>query len=757
MNGRRKPRCVYKCLLTELWLLYFFAVICSPIYLAAQVNNTGGLYISGNVYAASNLTNASSAVYRNDGNLYLNRNFRNDQPSMVDGNGTTFFIGSALQQINGSQQPAFNHVNINNTAGVQMNVNTSMGGTISPVTGSLYFNGYTLTIGGAINTLYTNTEAFNVTSSSNLRITGNAATGNKLYFAASANTLHNLTLTAGATAILGNVLNITAGSQVGTVTVNGYLDAAGFLTLKSDTSATARVGSSGGTIIGEVTVERYFPAIRAWRFISVPFSSSSQSINQAWQEGYTDSILTCPPQHIGTPGYGTSITYNNVPGTGYDVHNTTRPSLKVYNNNMWLTPVSTLTTNIASPNTAYALFVRGDRSVCLTNATGYKVTTLRPHGVLNQFGGAAITRSFSGNTNDYILIDNPYASSVDIKNILPVATGIYTDKFWTWNPRLGGNNGVGGYVTFTLTGGIYVPNDTSYKAGTIIQNGQAFMIQKNSSGSGSLIFHEVDKSAIDITGGVFGLQTSGSNQAPPALFVNLLDTGHVLMDGIGAAFNLRYSAAIDSADVQKRWNEEIENIALIRGDEVLAIELRPVPILSDTLFLRMYLRKHPYVLQVFSQQLPSNLHGTAWIVDKYLDTQTEINLHDTTLYNFAPNSDTNSYRDRFMLVFQRKPSSPGQSAYATDETIQGNIKLYPNPAAAGDKIAMQFNNLPKGIYRVLITDITGKPIMNKTIEYMGDKGNYNIGLSATQASGEYIVRVINEHGFEYKTRFVIAY
>ena len=40
---------------------------------------------------------------------------------------------------------------------------------------------------------------------------------------------------------------------------------------------------------------------------------------------------------------------------------------------------------------------------------------------------------------------------------------------------------------------------------------------------------------------------------------------------------------------------------------------------------------------------------------------------------------------------------------------------------------------------------------------MGDKGNYSIELSATQASGEYTVKVVSERGFEYKTVLVIAY
>ena len=50
----------YKYLLNKQELLFLFAAISTSLSLTAQVNNTGGIYISGNVYAASDFTNASS-------------------------------------------------------------------------------------------------------------------------------------------------------------------------------------------------------------------------------------------------------------------------------------------------------------------------------------------------------------------------------------------------------------------------------------------------------------------------------------------------------------------------------------------------------------------------------------------------------------------------------------------------------------------------------------------------------------------------
>lgn len=733
--------CREQCLGCFLFLYFFFSAL-SP---AAQVNNNGNLFIAGNIYVKGDFSNATTAAYQNNGNFNLAGNFLNDQAAMAEGTGTTLFMGASRQEIAGSQPSVFHHVNYDNASGVLMKRDVIIGGIISPVSGSLYFNDHTLTMKDRVNTASNNPAAFNVTPASNLVVTGNAAAGKALYFDVAGNTLHDLTLSDNATAILGNALNITAGNGFGTVTVNpgANLDAAGFLTLKSDSLGTARVGISEGTIQNEVTVERFFPAIAAWRFIGIPFSSSSQTINQAWQEGNTDVILSCPPQHPGIPGYGTAITWNNV-APGYDVHNTTNTSLQVYQNNLWITPASTfsnLVTTSPSAFPAYVLFVRGDRSVCLTQISKPNITTLRPRGVLNQFNGTSITRSLSAAPDNYVFVGNPYASSVDIKKIISNGSGIHTDRFWIWNPLLGGTKGVGGYVAFSLIGDVFVPNDTSYKSGTIIQSSQAFMVQRDENGTeGSLTFSETDKSSIQTVDGNFGMNAAQSLK-PPAVFINLLNTDRVIMDGVGVVFNKQFAGAVDSVDVPKRWNEDIENLALIRDSKPLAIELRPVPVFDDTLFLRMYLRQQPYVLQVFSRNVPAGLRGKAWIVDKYLSVETEINLYDTVLHSFTINTDTNSYRNRFMLVFKRVKDNSNKP-YALNKIA---TSIYPNPAT-GNAFNLVLQNLVKGDYTVNIYTTSGVLATKLDLAYAHDQKVYPIKLPATIAAGNYVVQVVNDKG-----------
>ncbi len=165
-------------------------------------------------------------------------------------------------------------------------------------------------------------------------------------------------------------MNIAAGSSAtgyGTVTANGTLNANGILTLLSDALGTAMVGRSNGTIDGEVTVQRYLGAYLSWRFVGIPFKkTSTETINQAWQEGYTDVVLQCNPypQYPGTPGYGTAITFNNA--NGYDVHNNDYKPLdasisKQYlDNSSWVPNRTPLPEHRILTSLHILFFVRGD-------------------------------------------------------------------------------------------------------------------------------------------------------------------------------------------------------------------------------------------------------------------------------------------------------------------------------------------------------------------------------------------------------------
>ena len=152
-----------------------------------------------------------------------------------------------------------------------------------------------LELGNVITSLTSNStlDAGRITRSGTGSIAGNPTgsitlRGNSdLLFYTGMQTLKNLTVVNGST-ILNSALEITGGTTAGTVTVQaGSLVTNGNLTLKSNAGGTARVAAvgSGATITGNVMIEKYIPAGRGWRFLSVPVATSgAQTINEAWQE-----------------------------------------------------------------------------------------------------------------------------------------------------------------------------------------------------------------------------------------------------------------------------------------------------------------------------------------------------------------------------------------------------------------------------------------------------------------------------------------
>src|SRR5262249_49451342 len=138
-------------------------------------------------------------------------------------------------------------------------------------------------------------------------------------------------------------------------------------------------------------------------------------------------------------------------------------------------------------------------------------------------------------------------------------------------------------------------------------------------------FQQNDKVASQVN--VFGKQPK---PAYAVIYTNLMVASGdslSLTDGVGAVLDKQFSASVDENDAAKLWNFT-ENIALVRNSSALAIEFRPVPRLTDTLFYRLFLAQKPYDLQIFSSNLPKNVKMQAILIDKYLHTQTKINLSD---------------------------------------------------------------------------------------------------------------------------------
>jgi hypothetical protein len=271
-------------------------------------------------------------------------------------------------------------------------------------------------------------------------------------------------------------------------------------------------------------------------------------------------------------------------------------------------------------------------------------------------------------------------------------------------------------------------------------------------------FQEANKTPSEIS--VFSTPKDDQPSTPVVYTDLMIPQGNAmsLTDGVGAAFGDKFSAFVDGDDAEKLWNFD-ENIALVRGTYALAIEFRPKPVLTDTLFYRLYLRQEPYTLQIFTKDFSGMPLMRAWIVDKYLNTKTEINLNDTTLYNFTPNPDTNSYRNRFMLVFNRQfQATPMPVTRITNESnpnttgvddnsiasAASSVSVYPNPVMEIKNAMIKFNKMDKGDYEVIVYDAKGEKILSQKIQHDGGNNLYLLRSNASWAAGVYTITVSNE-------------
>ncbi len=139
----------------------------------------------------------------------------------------------------------------------------------------------------------------------------------------------------------------------------------GKLIFKSGPLKTAMLDQvpASSSIMGNVQVERYYQATRAFRFTSSPVTTST-SIKENWQEGVNNTSLEYSANQNPNPGFGTHITGSDTGANGFDITGTGNPSLFTYDNiNENWSAVTNTDSNLLSAGFPYRLFVRGDRSM----------------------------------------------------------------------------------------------------------------------------------------------------------------------------------------------------------------------------------------------------------------------------------------------------------------------------------------------------------------------------------------------------------
>ncbi len=436
------------------------------------------------------------------------------------------------------------------------------------------------------------------------------------------------------------------------------------LVLKSDATGTARIaslpvdGSGNATafITGNVSIERYIPARKAWRLLSAPISTGgATSITAAWQEGvYSTSFAPDPNPH---PGYGVHIMGGTV-ANGFDQSPTNSPSMKIYSqttNSFVALPSTPGTFAKLNSYTGYLVYIRGDRGIDLSqgNNAAVTATTLRMKGGVNTGNQA-----YPVNAANFTVMGNPYPSAIDFATL---TRNNVKNSFYVWDPKLAGSNGLGGYVTVSYNSGtgLYDVTSSASPVSQYIPSGEAILIESmDGINPGSIIIKESDKTA-NGSDMLFGRPATSGKKLRTNLLSKNSDGTSSLLDGALTTYENGNTNELDANDITKIAVAS-ENIALLRGNHNLAIERRTIIVENDTTFLQLKaLRKQQYILQVIAEQL--EVPGfIAVLKDKYLATvnNTTLNMNGTTEVVFDITDDPASFdAGRFSIVFIKQAAT----------------------------------------------------------------------------------------------------
>jgi len=503
-------------------------------------------------------------------------------------------------------------------------------------------------------------------------------------------------------ALTGNRLNFN-----GTLIVNSgaSLTTNNLLTLTSTATNTARIGNSPGSIIGNVTVQRYIPGKRAFRLLAHPFSSAL-ALN----------VLTPVIDITGTGGNsnGFTTTANNNPSAFW--YNPSTGNSSTAPDPGWTAFTSANTASWAKTQ-GIRLLVRGAKGEGLTGASYTPgASTISVTGTVNT-GTQTITVT-SGSNSNYNLIGNPYPCPYDLR--LTTRGSNIGANFYVWDATAAGTNGRGAYVS--------QPFATSY----ILPSWGAFFATTSANTSNTIQFVEGNKSSLT-PNGLFG--TANSQFGANSLQLRLEQNGD-FYDRILFFFDKAGSTAkADWYDAEKLVNPDANFNSISDDNKALSIDARP---LDQMLAIPLYLRVtgNSNNLQSFSIKVPDydiSNNQTLYLHDKLKNNYTA--LGKDISYDFEVNiTDSTTQYNRFELTnFKLNQLSADNSNGAGVVVI-----------AAANQLIVQYSNTEALQTNVQLLSADGKLLLQQN-EGVKQSGKV-IFATAALAQGNYIVEVITPTG-----------
>jgi len=437
------------------------------------------------------------------------------------------------------------------------------------------------------------------------------------------------------------------------------------LVLASSVSKTARVADitnngafTGNKFVGKVTVERFYPQSRSWRLVTSPLSNTG-SIFDNWQNAGNYSagkgMFVTGPNPTGNSAIGNGLDwsgFNNYSMKGWDAAS-----------NAYISVANTKTRKLSNDfssagkasNIGYYAFVRGDRSRTPDNTIfgNGNTTTLSSKGYLQTGTQTFDLTGGNGATPTFALVANPYASSVDFRKV--TKNNVVPYRFYVYDPSLGT---VGVFVV--MEADLFNPNDftpsipnSNSVQRNHIQSSQAFFVQVATPGAASLTFNEDDKST-DYEPKLFRPATpaSGVQMLRTSLLQTNADNSTLLVDAALVQFDDQFTDKVDVEDALKFMNIS-ENLSILRDNQYLTIERRPLVKSTDTIFLQLSrTTQRSYRFEFVATNMDPLV--SAWLEDSFTGKSTLLNLNATFNIDFIITADAqSSVANRFRIVFKQ--------------------------------------------------------------------------------------------------------
>ncbi len=551
--------------------------------------------------------------------------------------------------------------------------------------------------------------------------------------------MNKLTVNSGAKLVVNKVLYLT-----------NELNNEGNITFASSSAtSTGMLGAvaSGfqNTGTGEVTIERFIPANRAFRLLSTAVNTST-TIRDNWQEGVNNSGTDFTQDNLNpNPGYGTHITGSTTGANGFDASISGNPSLFGFDNmsGSW-EDIENTDVNTLTAGTPYRLFVRGSRATDLSdNSSTPTATILRTTG---QLVTGNVTTDVSNDAGAFNLVGNPYQSSVDMNTLIANSNNINDGYYYIFDPNIGEQ---GAYVTILLPSGASSPTDTGVSgtsaANQYLQPGQAAFVRTLDNAPGTqVIFEENSKAPAQLT------DTFRPAQDPDeSLFIygQLFTEQNILAndlanDSFWLRFSENYSNEKTMQDALKLFNAD-ENIGSLTDNEVFSIENREMPYEME----EIPLYSNNYTAENYSLRLNVSDFGELqpYLKDNFTNELIALSSGENEISFVVNPNDESSTNQRFSIVFQN-------SNLHTATFDKNNLLVYPNPVN-NSSVFVQLTNSNLGACTIKAYTILGQEVYSSTLSFTQRK-RLEIKEAAHWETGVYMLRITNAKK-TYTTKIII--